>query len=195
VPVSFREDLLVTLRLNSGDGRVFLRPFGLDDLHRNHRWHNDPSLYAHLVGQHRTVSLETEKRWLLERMEVSATELSLAICLPSSEEHIGNIYLREINRSESQAEIHLFLGERDQRGMGYGGASIRCMIDHAFGVLGLQRIVLHVLANNTAAIKSYIACGFQLRGTLDEPVLKGGQPVAVQMMRLEKAPSGEQQDC
>jgi RimJ/RimL family protein N-acetyltransferase len=167
----------------------------LDDLDRNHRWHNDAALYAHLVGSHRTVSLETEKRWLLQRMEVSDTELNLAICLSSSKEHLGNIYLREIDRAAGKAEIHLFLGERNHRGMGYGGASIRCMTAHAFGVLGLNRIVLHVLANNAAAIKTYLACGFQLLETLDEPVLKGGQPIAIQVMRMDKRLSAPQQGC
>ena len=76
--------------------KVYLRPLAQDDLDRVLKWHNDPELYSTLGGHFRYVSREAETEWLRRRLE-ARDEVNLAICLSAPPNHIGNIYLRNIN--------------------------------------------------------------------------------------------------
>jgi RimJ/RimL family protein N-acetyltransferase len=154
-------------------GKVYLRPLCGDDLDRLLGWHNDPELYATLAGHFRPVAREVEQEWLQRRM-AAADELNLAICLSDSAEHVGNIYLRDINRQNLNAELHIFIARPEHRGHGYGGLAVRLITKYAFEELGLARLYLHVLASNFSAIKTYEACGFAKEGTLRGHVFKNG---------------------
>ena len=152
---------------------VYLRSLAQDDLDRVLNWHNDPALYSTLGGHFRYVSREAETEWLRRRLE-ARDEVNLAICLSEPPDHIGNIYLRNINWVDRNAELHTFIAQREHRGKGYGSAAVRLITKHAFEDLGLMRIYLYVLANNAAAIAAYEKCGFATEGRLRRHALKAG---------------------
>src|SRR5271155_1658443 len=135
-------------------GKVYLRSLTQNDLDRVLGWHNDHELYSTLGGHFRYVSREAESEWLRHRLE-ARDELNLAICLHEPPEHIGNIYLRNINWVDRNAELHIFIAQPEHRGKGYGSAAVRLITKHAFEDLGLARIFLHTLAANSAAIAAY----------------------------------------
>ena len=139
--------------MSTAKEKVYLRALSEDDLDRVLNWHNDPDLYATLGGHFRHVSREAEKNWIRRRMEAS-DEVNLAVCLSDPSEHIGNIYLRNINWVDRNAELHAFIGRPEHRGKGYGSTAVRLIVKHAFEDLGLVRIYLYVLASNPPAIKS-----------------------------------------
>jgi RimJ/RimL family protein N-acetyltransferase len=159
--------------MSTAKEKLYLRPLCEDDLDRLLGWHNDEELYTTLAGHFRTVSRETEAAWLRCRME-AADELNLAICLFEPPEHIGNIYLRNVSRHDRNAELHIFIARREHRGHGYGEMAVSLITKHAFEDLGLERIYLHVLANNTLAIRAYEKCGFVKEGRLRRHVFKNG---------------------
>lgn len=101
-------------------------------------------------------------------------EVNLAICLSDPTEHIGNIYLRNLNWLDRNAELHTFVASPTHRGKGYGSAAVALIISHGFDDLGLVRIYLHVLAKNAAAIRTYEKCGFAVEGRLRKHVFKDG---------------------
>jgi diamine N-acetyltransferase len=150
---------------------VYLRALTTGDLDRVARWHNDPDLYATLAGHFRYISPETEAAWLRQRIEAQ-NEINLAVCLSESSEHIGNIYLRNIDWVDRNAELHVFIAECGNRGRGYGSAAIDLIARHAFEDLDLMRIYLYVLASNSAAIATYEKCGFAVEGRLRKHVFK-----------------------
>jgi len=152
---------------------VYLRALALADLDRVLAWHNDPELYSTLGGHFRYVSREAEAEWFRRRLE-ARNEANLAICLRDRDEHIGNIYLRNIDFLDRNAELHAFIAKPEHRGKGYGSAAVRLLAKHAFENLGLMRIYLHVLASNSAAIKTYEKCGFVQEGRLRRHVFKAG---------------------
>ena len=156
----------------AGNG-IYLRFFSEGDLDRVLAWHNDPELYRTLAGHFRRVSREVEEEWLRHRM-TAADEVNMAICLSASDEHIGNVYLRNVNRLDRNAELHIFIARPDHRGLGYGGAAVKLITRHAFENMGLTRVYLQVLASNSAAIKTYEKCGFAVEGTLRKHVFKNG---------------------
>jgi len=154
--------------------RVFLRPIELDDVERLHRWHNDPGLYDHLGSSYWPVSRAAVEDWVRQKQTLSRQEVNLAICATDSAEHLGNIYLRNLDWVTRHGELHLFIGEAGQRSQGYGQAAVRLLVEHAFGRLGLQRLYLFVLEENRAAVHVYEKCGFRVEGRLRRHAFKRG---------------------
>ena len=76
---------------------VVLRSLEPGDVERTHRWHNSPALYEFLASPFRYVSRATEEEWLARRGAYSTSEVNLAICVRDTGQHIGNIYLRDID--------------------------------------------------------------------------------------------------
>ena len=153
---------------------IFLRALESTDLERTHQWHNDTSLYSTLGGTFHYVSLDVEKRWLQAKMQVSTQETNLAICLTSDRSHIGNIYLRDIDWVSRNAQVHLFIGDPDQRSRGFGQEAIQLIVQHAFEDLGLGRLYLYVLAENASAIHAYEKSGFSVEGNMKNHAFKNG---------------------
>ena len=153
---------------------VYLRALEPSDVERTHRWHNDQTLYGSLTQPFRFVSTHAEAAWLDRRTAYSANEMNLAICLVDSDDHVGNVYLRDIDWVARTAGLHIFIGEGEMRSRGYGGAAIRLLRDYAFRTLNLRKIHLRVLADNAAALKAYKRAGFVTEGVLREHVYKDG---------------------
>lgn len=155
-------------------GLVALRPLEPSDLERTLKWHNDPKLYENLEGTFRPVSRQAEAEWLQRVSGWAADALNWAICVTENGQHIGNIYLKNIDWVSRHGELHIFLGEEAQRGKGYGAAAVRLLVGYATGQLGLRRIHLQVLSDNIRAIRVYEKCGFVKEGLLKEHVFKQG---------------------
>ena len=155
--------------------KIFLRALAETDLERTHRWHGDAELYATLGDSFRFVSATAEAEWLRRKTGYSPNEVNLAICLRTKSEHIGNIYLREIDWVARKAALHIFIGSKQHRGRGHGTRAIRLLLGHAFLDLNLNRIQLEVLADNTPAIKAYERSGFVAEGRLRGAVFKHGE--------------------
>ncbi len=166
--------------------QIVLRALEETDLERTHRWHSDPELYSRLVNPFRFVSKTAELEWLRRKAAYSANEVNLAICLRDNGEHIGNIYLREIDWISRRAFLGIFIGGPEHRGNGHGREALRQLLAHAFTDLQLNRVYLEVLADNAPAIKLYEGCGFTLEGRLRQHVFKNGSYKDVLVMGINK---------
>jgi len=154
---------------------VYLRAVELSDLDRTWKWHNDPGLYEMLVSPFRYVSQAAEEEWIRQKLAYSQTEIQLAICLKESNQHIGNIHLRNIDWVSRHAEAGIFIGEAEHRSKGYGQRAIRLMLRHAFNDLGLRRLYLTVFDDNHRAIRAYEKCGLVVEGRLRKHAYKLGE--------------------
>jgi RimJ/RimL family protein N-acetyltransferase len=163
---------------------IYLRALELDDLDRIHKWHNDPALYQTLGGAFRPISRAACESWLRKKIAYSTTELNLAICLTTTSQQIGNTYLRNIDWVARHAEAHIFIGDSEQRGKGYGTIARRLLIEYAFEKLGLMRLYVFVLADNQASIRMNEKCGFVLEGRLRKHAFKEGEFKDVIVMGL-----------
>ena len=183
------------LRALDHGGPVYLRPLEEADRERTHRWHNDRALYATLGGSFRLVSNDREEEWIRARA-ADASGVAAAICLASSDAHVGNVYLRGIDWIARRAEVHLFLADPAHRGQGYGTHAVRLIVEHAFRDLGLQRVHLEVLASNAVARRLYASCGFVEEGCLRGHAFKDGTPEDVIVMgRLRGDPAPATDDA
>ncbi|OYO29110.1 GNAT family N-acetyltransferase [Janthinobacterium sp. PC23-8] len=111
---------------------------------------------------------EDEARAYLERVserDVDATLLEWHIF--SGADLCGSIRLKEIDHEDRTAAIGYYLGSRFQ-GKGIGTASVRAVLGHAFGVLGLNRIEMQCAAANRSSMALGQRLGFTLEGVLRE---------------------------
>jgi RimJ/RimL family protein N-acetyltransferase len=68
---------------------VYLRAIDEADLEAVHRWHNDPALYASLVGTFVPTSLATERAWLQRVSAWSEQARNFALCAREDDRLIG----------------------------------------------------------------------------------------------------------
>jgi len=182
---NYRMDVVIsTTPLVEEKAIVYLRALNESDLERTHQWHNNTDLFEYLGGNFRFISKTAEAEWLRERVAFSRNSVNLAICLLPGGEHVGNIYLRDINWVSRNASMHLFIGSSEFRKKGYGYEAIRQLLAHAFLDLNLNRIHIEMLATNANAIKVYEKCGFVMEGRLKQHAFKQGKFVDVLVMGL-----------
>jgi len=154
---------------------VYLRALEAEDIEKTHAWHNDRDLYESLGRNFKPVSRSAEKAWLEDCICYRTEQLCLAICLKETHEHIGNIYLRNIEWTARHGEMNILIGSAQHRGQGLGASALKQLISLAFGEMNLNRIYLHVLKTNEAAIKMYEKTGFRQEGCLVQHAYKNGQ--------------------
>jgi [ribosomal protein S5]-alanine N-acetyltransferase len=83
---------------------------------------------------------------------------------------IGSARL-SVDPDQHCAEYSVGLFVAALRGRGLGQEVTRLVLAWAFGVLGVHRVQLEVLAGNSRAINCYLACGFRQEGVRREAQL------------------------
>ncbi len=161
------------------DEPIYLRALEMTDLDRMHMWHNDKELYEMVGGPFRYTSKQATQTWLEHKTSFAANspasnEINLAMCVRETDKHIGNIYLHQINWVARNGELRIFIGDHEERSKGYGKSAIRQLLAYAFNDMGLKKVHLGVLTDNTAAEHSYRKIGFSVEGTLRNHVFKQG---------------------
>ena len=63
----------------------------------------------------------------------------------------------------------------EERGKGYGQEATQKTLEFAFFKLGLNRVFLKVIEDNSAAVKIYENCGFIKEGILRENIYKNNR--------------------
>jgi RimJ/RimL family protein N-acetyltransferase len=152
--------------------RISLRAIERDDLPRYIVWLNDSEVTYHLLPR-LPMNLEDETDWY-ERQRKDETTQHFAVVINEEEQLIGSIGLMGINYHEQRAELGIFIGDKTQWGKGYGREAIRLLLGYAFAEMNLHRVFLRVDASHTAAIRSYLSCGFIEEGRLRDTVYHHG---------------------
>jgi [ribosomal protein S5]-alanine N-acetyltransferase len=74
---------------------------------------------------------------------------------------LGEVRLDGLDVHDARARLAIGFFDPAKLGKGLGRETVRLVLAHAFGTLGLYRISLRVVAYNTRAIRCYMACGFR----------------------------------
>ncbi|MBC7338495.1 MAG: GNAT family N-acetyltransferase [Firmicutes bacterium] len=151
--------------------KVVLRPPEMEDVDTLLRWINDREVGRHLMP-HFPYSRAQERDWI-ER--VSRSESDRVLIIQTHEGRpIGVMGLHRIDQVHRQAELGIFIGEKEYWGQGYGTDAIRTLLRFAFDAMNFHRIYLRVNADNVRAQRCYEKCGFVREGTLREAVFRDG---------------------
>ncbi len=165
--------------------RLRLRAVEKSDLPHFVRWLNDPEVIAGLTVDWPLAAWQ-EEEWFAGLSKRPQHERPLVIEVPQGEgwQPIGNLSLMNIDWKVRQAEVGIMIGEKTYWNRGYGGEALRLLLDHAFAVLNLNRIFLHVYANNPRAIRAYEKIGFVHEGRLRQAHYAAGRYHDVLMMSV-----------
>src|SRR5262249_47408000 len=74
--------------------------------------------------------------------------------------------LHRIDFKERHAAFGITIGDKAEWGKGYGTETTRLLVEHAFEILNLNRVWLHVYEFNERGIRTYERVGFQKEGVL-----------------------------
>ena len=138
---------------------VYLRPMAIEDTEQIVRWRNQEWVRRNFIYQ-KPFTKEGHLEWVRTQV-LPGHVVQFIICLPDGRA-IGSVYFRDIDRERAVAEYGIFIGEKDAVGHGYGTAAAKDALAYAFDKLGLDRVFLRFLADNTGARKSYERAGFHM---------------------------------
>ena len=142
--------------------RVYLRKLSLDDASEEYcRWLNDPEVNKYL--ETREATIEDLKAYIKMKRESKDT-LFMGIFLKENDKHIGNLKLEPIDFEEKKATFSILLGDKNEWGKGIGSEATELIVRYAFNELGLNKVDLGVISENTKAIRSYEKVGFKIIG-------------------------------
>lgn len=152
-----------------------LRAITESDLPKTLEWNNRQDIKDFYAWHPFPVNLEMEKEWYNKITLSNIPTTVFGIELIKEKKLIGLSVLRNINMIHRKAELAIYIGDESARGKGYSKEATLQTLHFAFNNLGLQRVFLHVLANNEAAINLYEKVGFVREGVLRDSMFKNGK--------------------
>ena len=132
---------------------VRLRPIADADTDLIVKWRNTPSVVQNFIFR-QTFTPEMHRSWLATKVATGQV-VQYIIIDKADDKPIGSVYYRDIDGHNRSAEYGIFIGEESARGKGLGTETAKLFTDFGFAELQLHRISLRVLAENTAARRSY----------------------------------------
>jgi diamine N-acetyltransferase len=145
--------------------------------------HNNQLIKNKYSGHPFPVSFESTKEWIRKVSEPN-NKLSL-FGIDVNNELVGVCGLKAIDHINSNAELFIYL-DPSQQGKGIASQSVAKLLDFGFGSLNINRIYLHVQADNMQAIKLYKSNNFFIEGELRKAVFKNNKYTNVLVMAILK---------
>ncbi|MCG8350337.1 MAG: GNAT family N-acetyltransferase [Chloroflexales bacterium] len=139
-----------------------LRPLVRGDLDQIRHWTNDPQL-RRLTGQVKPMT-ETECEEFYQRTQDQTSRVWFIITLKATGKAIGEAGLLRMFPPWRTTDLTMIIGEREERGKGYGTEAINLLLEYAFGRLNFHRVALGVVGFNEAALRFYAKAGFTREG-------------------------------
>ena len=152
---------------------VRLRPIADADTDLIVKWRHTPSVVQNFIFR-RTFTPEMHRSWLAAKVATGQV-VQYIIIDKADAKPVGSVYYRDIDGHNRSAEYGIFIGEESARGKGLGTETAKLFTDFGFAELQLHRISLRVLAENTAARRSYEKAGFVQEGIFRDMELLDGQ--------------------
>ncbi len=145
--------------------RVVLGPLNRCHAERTQTWMNNPEL-SRLLGRGRPVSDVEHEQWFAG---IQGRSDCVFFSIQTRDgEHVGNVWLWDIDTRHRKAELRIVIGEPCNQGKGQGTEAIRLASVYGFERLNLHKIYAYVLDINPRARGAFENAGFRLEGTLKE---------------------------
>jgi RimJ/RimL family protein N-acetyltransferase len=143
--------------------RVWLRPTEPADIVSDSAYAGDAEV-GHFLGAKTPMSKAAAERFsneIFAQNQQDQTSYGYSICLLDTEQSIGTVFLRSVDKVNGSGVVGIFITDRRYLGKGYGTDALNALVDLGFGELRLERIELEVFDYNARAIRSYEKSGFQ----------------------------------
>jgi RimJ/RimL family protein N-acetyltransferase len=156
--------------------RIRLRAVEREDVKKFFVWVNDPEVTRYL-SLYLPISTVDEEHWFdsLSKRDQSEKPLAIEIRDGDGWRMIGNCGVFGIDLVSRFGELGIMIGEKDEWNKGYGMETMSLLLLHCFETLNLNRVYLHVYAENLRGKRAYEKAGFVEEGRLREAVYKRGK--------------------
>lgn len=152
---------------------IYLRRMTHEDTERIVAWRNSGAVRKNFIYQ-APFTKEGHENWIRTMVETGKV-VQMMICDTATDEALGSVYIRDIDRQHRKAEYGIFIGEPSARGRGVGTAAAKLMLAYCFGEEKLHRVYLRAFADNRQAIRSYEKAGFVQEGLFRDDVCIDGK--------------------
>lgn len=134
---------------------------------------NDPEVQKTLNFDFPTSLAKTEA-WFSKNV-LAANRVDFVFELNETSEVLGFGGFININQKARKAELYIFIGNKSCWGKGFGRDGYKLLVNYGFAELGLDRIYLYQLAENSRAIKATEALGWHTEGLLRQDIWSHGE--------------------
>lgn len=156
--------------------QIRLRPLRRSDKDRFLKWRNDPDVRDHALGIRFPITEKMEEEWLEKAMDDrSNTRVVFAIETLKEQELIGLIHLNRIDWVSRLSYCGIMIGEKSHYGKGIAPEATTILLNYAFNILNLRKVVVEVASFNKRSIRVTEKLGFRQEGCLRENVYLEGK--------------------
>lgn len=154
--------------------RLCFEPLGFKHLTDTYiGWLNDPEVCR--FNRHHVFPYNEEKaKTYIAGVMNNNSNLVLAMIEKSSEKHIGNIALQNIDLLNANADISILIGDKETWGKAYATEAFSVLLHHGFTVLNLHRMYCGCSKENIAMQKVAGNIGMRQEGIKRDALYKNG---------------------
>lgn len=142
--------------------RIYLSPICADDYQVYTKWMNDETLSSGLGTFSMNITELSEKEWIDSTSKKG--EYNFAIIRKEDNKIIGNYGLELKNEIARRYHVGGFIGEKEERGKGYGTEALKLITKFAFEILNAESVYSGIFAFNNGSIKSAEKAGYKQVG-------------------------------
>lgn len=100
----------------------------------------------------------------VERISKDSSRIDFVIFSKDKNEMVGDLSINDINPQNRTGSFRIAIDQSSNYQKGFGYEAMLLALNHAFGMMNLQRIELEVLVDNNRAIHVYEKIGFVQEG-------------------------------
>lgn len=135
-------------------------------------WMQDPDILACFQFDASNASENTCEAFIANSFDIDQRHYAI---VNQADEYQGTVSLKHIDHKNGTAEYAIVL-RKSAMGQGLAKQATEEILNIAYNELGLRKVYLNVLTENTHAQHLYERCGFILEGTAVAHILKDGHP-------------------
>ncbi|MDD2377116.1 MAG: GNAT family protein [Clostridia bacterium] len=148
--------------------RIYLSPIDVEDYQIITKWMNDETLSSGLGTVSKLISDLNEKEWLENVCKNG--KYHFAVIKKEDNTLLGIYGLEEKDSTSRRFHVGGFIGEKENRGKGYGTEALKLITKFAFEILNAQSLFSGIYSFNIASIKSAEKSGYTKVGTFRKSV-------------------------
>lgn len=145
--------------------RVVLRPLMASDYILLQVWINDPEV-TQFLNAYLPAMEEDQKEWIEKVRKEKSRNIIFMIVVDGKP--IGTMGIHGIDHINRIATTGALIGEKEYWGKGYGSEAKMLVLQYAFHVLNLRKIVSNVIAFNGRSKNYSLKCGYVEEGRRKE---------------------------
>lgn len=145
---------------------VILRPLCLTDKELIFNWISDTELRK-MTGTRGIPNIQSHNAWFENKLLDQNNEL---LIIESNNKPVGIIGTNVIDRLNFNAEMYLYIGEKNEKGKGIATIAVNNFVQYLVEKYDLHKITARIFSFNLPSIRLFEKCGFQLEGIQKEHI-------------------------